>query len=198
MNGLPLRVLCLHGYQGSAAIMRGQLRPLADGLAVPAEFVTVDAPSLAAGDFGWWHGDSGYRGWDRTREWLVDTFERQGPFDGVLGFSQGAALTALVPGLSAVEPVVAPRFVIIVSGFRSLAPAHAELFAHRDAYRLPSLHIIGDNDMVVAPADSRALATLFPGARTVRHPGGHVIAATPEVRAAFADFLADAGIADPH
>ena len=37
--------------------------------ALPAdiEFVYVNAPSLATGDFGWWH--EGFDGWERTRDW---------------------------------------------------------------------------------------------------------------------------------
>lgn len=186
-------MLCLHGYQGSAAALRGQLQPLAVGLADTVEFVAADAPSRAAGDFGWWHGDSvggtPYRGWQRTRSWLLDTLDWQGPFDGVLGFSQGAALTALVPGLCAAENVTAPRFVIMAAGFRSEAPEHRALFAERAAYRIPSLHIIGATDTVVAPADSNMLATMFTHPVVVTHPGGHVIGATPNVQQALTDFL---------
>src|SRR5689334_19339744 len=50
-----LRILCLHGYHGSAQILRSQLGPLASSLEPLVELVYVDAPSLAAGDFGWWH-----------------------------------------------------------------------------------------------------------------------------------------------
>jgi Serine hydrolase (FSH1) len=48
-----LRVLCLHGYHGSARVLRRQLAPLAEGLDDLVEFVYVNAPALAAGDFGW-------------------------------------------------------------------------------------------------------------------------------------------------
>jgi hypothetical protein len=53
-----LRVLCLHGYHGNAQVLRRQLAPLANGLDGLVEFVYVDAPSLAAGDFGWWHAEA--------------------------------------------------------------------------------------------------------------------------------------------
>jgi hypothetical protein len=57
----------------------------------------VDAPSLASGDFGWWH--EGFRGWERTRDWAVELL-RTGPrIDGIFGFSQGAALTGLLAAL---------------------------------------------------------------------------------------------------
>ena len=83
-----VRLLCLHGYHGSADTLRMQMRPLIQGLDVPVEFIYVDAPSLAVGDFGWWHLN--FQGWERTREWVVDLFQREPRFDGVFGFSQGA------------------------------------------------------------------------------------------------------------
>jgi hypothetical protein len=47
------------------------------------ELVHVDAPSLAAGDFGWWQ--EGFRGWERTRDWAVELL-RTGPrIDGIFG-----------------------------------------------------------------------------------------------------------------
>src|SRR5205814_8116557 len=113
-----LRILCLHGYHGSAATLRSQMAALVSGLDSLAEFVCSDAPSLAAGDFGWWHastdpkvaahedpgvggGTKYYVGWQRTRDEIVRVFTTLGPFDGVLGFSQGAALTGLLVGLRA-------------------------------------------------------------------------------------------------
>ena len=92
-----LRMLCLHGYHGSGAILRRQMAPLAAAIPANVELVYVDAPSLAAGDFGWWH--EGFRGWEHTRDWAVELL-RTGPrIDGIFGFSQGAALTGLLAAL---------------------------------------------------------------------------------------------------
>jgi hypothetical protein len=44
-----LRVLCLHGYHGSAVILRRQMAPLAAAIGPAAELIYVDAPSLAGG-----------------------------------------------------------------------------------------------------------------------------------------------------
>lgn len=190
-----MRVLCLHGYRRNGWIMNRQLRPLVGGL--DAEFVASDGPALESGENGWWNGDvpdgQPYRGWDRTREWLVSTFQERGPFDGVLGFSQGAALTGLLPGLASEDARICARFVVLMSGFRSEATEHKALFAHRDAYAMPSLHVIGDADTAVPPADSLALAAMFESPVVVRHSGGHVVPATVEVRTALAEFLAAAG-----
>jgi Serine hydrolase (FSH1) len=60
-----IRILCLHGHHGSAAVLRRQIAPVAASLPAGVELVFIDAPSLASGDFGWWH--EGFRGWERTR-----------------------------------------------------------------------------------------------------------------------------------
>src|SRR5689334_5395116 len=49
------RILCLHGYHGSASALRAQMGSLVEELEPLAELVFADAPSLAASDYGWWH-----------------------------------------------------------------------------------------------------------------------------------------------
>jgi acetyl esterase/lipase len=206
-----LRILCLHGYQGSAGALRGQARALTTGLESLAEFVYVDAPLPSGGGFRWWRAvdlDEGkergdqdirsrpkhYEGWSSTRDWIVSLFQQQ-RFDGVFGFSQGAALAGLLVGLRApdgkptADKPLSFDFAIMVSGFRSRDPSHAGLYASRESYSLPSLHLIGRADALVSTDDSRALASAFQHPTIIEHDGGHVIASTPEVRAAVASFL---------
>jgi hypothetical protein len=159
------------------------------------EWVCADAPSLARGDFGWWHLN--FRGWEQTLDWVTDYLVRHGPFDGVLGFSQGAALTSLLVGRRAPDGRVTPErplsfgFAVMIGGFRSDSAAHAGLYAAADSYRLPSLHIMGKSDPVVPMADSMVLARQFAAPTVLTHPGGHVIPDTPEVLAGVQSFFAD-------
>jgi pimeloyl-ACP methyl ester carboxylesterase len=181
-----LRVLCLHGYHGSAAILRRQLAPLAAAIGTGVELVYVDAPSLATGDFGWWH--EGFTGWERTRDWAAELL-RTGPrFDGIFGFSQGAALTGLLAGVLDLDPSV-PRFdfAIMVGGFTSDMPQHAELFRHK--LTVPSAHVIGRADGIVPRRDSLRLADRFTDPLVLEHAGGHVIPGDRAVTAPIAQFL---------
>jgi pimeloyl-ACP methyl ester carboxylesterase len=169
-----LRVLCLHGYHGSARILRAQMAPLVSCFG-DAEFVVLDAPSLAVGDFGWWHHPS--RGWDRTRAWASELFATQPRFDGVFGFSQGAAFAGLLAGMRE-EPGEAATaidldFAVLVGGFKNDAPAHAQLYRRR--FTLPSVHIIGRTDGVIPPANSQELADQFENPTVLHHAGGHVV-----------------------
>jgi len=185
-----------------------QMRPFTQGLERLAEFVCVDAPSLAIGDFGWWHAVSSdgddrkhagvgqstmrYEGWSKTENWLVSLFMQSAPFDGVFGFSQGAALTSLLVGLRnprEAEAGVSFDFAIMVGGFASNDGRHAEIYQRKAKYGLPSVHIIGKSDFVVPNGRSDHLASLFKDPLIIRHSGGHVVPSDPQVRNSVATFL---------
>jgi predicted esterase len=203
-----LRILCLHGYHGSAKALRMQMRPVTEGLEPLADFVCVDAPSLAIGDFGWWHAVSNdgadpkhagvgpstmrYEGWPETKHWLVSLFRQSAPFDGVFGFSQGAALTSLLVGLRSpceAEAGISFDFAMMVGGFASNDGGHADLYRRKSEYRLPSVHIIGMSDFVVPSSHSDHLASFFKDPLILRHSGGHVVPGDPQVRSGVAAFL---------
>ena len=184
-----LRVLCLHGYHGTGAILRRQMAPLAGSLPADIEFVYLDAPSLALGDFGWWH--EGFTGWERTRDWIVERLSAGPRIDGLFGFSQGAALTGLLAALR--ESPQAPddldfRFALMVGGFTSFLPQHAGLFPR--ALTIPSVHVMGRSDGIVPRSDSLELAGRFTDPLVLEHGGGHVIPADQAVAELIARFLA--------
>ena len=202
-----LRILCLHGYRGNARTLQIQMRPLTQGLESLAEFVFVDAPALATGNFGWWHAVSNdddsksagvgqptirYEGWSETKAWLVSLFQQSAPFDGVFGFSQGAALTALLVGLRSpceAEDRISFDFAMMVGGFASNDGSHAYLYQRRSEYGLPSVHIAGTSDFVVPSSQSDRLASLFGNPLMLRHSGGHVVPGDPHLRNSVAAFL---------
>ena len=184
-----VRVLCLHGYHGSGAILRDQMESLTHSLPAGIEFVHVDAPSLATGDFGWWH--EGFDGWERTRDWAVDLV-RAGPrFDGIFGFSQGAALAGLLTTLQESEgapPEFRFDFAVMVGGFTSDLPQHTDLLRHM--LTTPSVHVIGRSDVIVPRKDSLRLADRFADPLIIEHPGGHIVPGHRAVAGPIADFVA--------
>jgi fermentation-respiration switch protein FrsA (DUF1100 family) len=183
-----LRVLCLHGYHGTGPTLRRQMAPLVAALPANIEYVYVDAPSLAAGGFGWWH--EGFSGWARTRDWIVDLLRNSPPIDGLFGFSQGAALTGLLAALH--ESPDAPdgldfEFAVMVGGFTSFMPQHADLFPRK--LTIPSVHVIGRGDGIVPRPDSLQLANRFTDPLILEHAGGHIIPGQPAVAEPIARFL---------
>jgi predicted esterase len=180
-------MLCLHGYHGTGAILRRQMAPLAAAIPPDIELLYVDAPSLSEGGFGWWH--DGFRGWERTRDWAVELLGTAAPIDGIFGFSQGAALTGLLAALrDSRPPPVSFEFAIMVGGFTSTMPQHAQLF--RRKLTVPSVHVSGRADAIVPRRDSLRLAGRFADPLVLEHAGGHVIPGDPAVAGPIAGFLA--------
>ncbi len=192
----PLKLLVLHSFRQSGARLSSRTKMVRDGLAGIAEFVYVDAPhayvptdrvrAQLTEDFGtdledlgdqshqrcWWNSGADhttYDGWDESLAYLRRMIETQGPFDGVLGFSQGAAAAALLVASGADL-----RFAVCISGFPSRAHEHRAL-VQPGAIDLPSLHIHGEQDVLVDNDRSRALAAAFVDARVTTHAGGHFV-----------------------
>jgi hypothetical protein len=193
MNMNSIRILALHGYHGSAQALRRQIAPLAHALPPSVDLAFVDAPSLARGDFGWWH--EGFTGWEATRDWVAELAAGE-HFDGVIGFSQGAALAGLLLATQETaddDPAGNTQlafgfgFGVMIGGFTSEEPRHAALFRRKLA--TPSLHVTGSADGIVPMRDSLRLAERFADPVIVEHGGGHVIPTTPRALGRIVEFV---------
>lgn len=126
----------------------------------------------------WWNASDDpntmiYDGIEQTIKYIDDVFETYGPFDGIIGFSQGGAAAGLIASLvSQKSPLVANitkclQFCIIISGFyiRDVRPEFKTLTGPlaKQEIDLPSFHVWGDNDALVTPERSRALFNSFAG-----------------------------------
>ncbi|XP_057493087.1 rhodanese-like domain-containing protein 6 isoform X3 [Actinidia eriantha] len=115
-------------------------------------------------------------GFDASLAYLKNVFSQAGPFDGMLGFSQGAAMAASVCSQQRVlKGQIEIRFVILCSGFDLKLSDHKQESIH-----CPSLHIFGNdqgNDRQISSQASRELASLFDdGCRVIiEHEFGHII-----------------------
>ena len=136
----PTRILALHGYHGSADVLRRQIAPLAAALPSEVELVLVDAPSLSQRDFGWWH--EGFRGWGAGWTRL--------PSSSVADASTASSGSAKERhwrgcSLAAQDPTrpasLRFEFAVMVGGFTSFEPQHAALFGRK--LTMPSIHVAG-------------------------------------------------------
>ena len=125
-EGRPLRILCLHGMGGNANQLNTQLSQLKEYCGPLVEFICVDAPHPV----GEGSGDKGVTGmtyvwfpqsggdwapyWARSLQTLQDAIATHGPFDGLLGFSMGAACAPL---LLAHVPEGTFKFMIVCDGY---------------------------------------------------------------------------------
>ncbi|KAJ8572782.1 hypothetical protein K7X08_009293 [Anisodus acutangulus] len=129
-------------------------------------------------------------GFDKSIAYLKDLYSKAGPFDGILGFSQGAAMAALVClHQQKLNGEMEFRFVILCSGF-----AVNMNNCQQGSINVPSLHIFGNNkgnDRQIENQASRHLATVFENGCSVviEHDTGHIIPTRPPYIDQIKDFL---------
>ncbi|XP_052195571.1 uncharacterized protein LOC127803411 [Diospyros lotus] len=189
------RVLCLHGFRTSAEILKQQLAKWPDAVLEKLDLVFVDAPCPARGRsdvegvfdppyYEWYHSTQGYTAYYHFEEcvaYLEDYMMKNGPFDGMLGFSQGAMLSAALPGMQlegvALTKVPKIKFLLIISGakFGGLRFGLPKLAANAfsSPVNCPSLHMIGERDFM----KQRGIELLesFQDPFVIYHPQGHTI-----------------------
>ncbi|EKC99276.1 hypothetical protein A1Q2_06476 [Trichosporon asahii var. asahii CBS 8904] len=129
----------------------------------------------------WWlsPGDrSVYKHFDETVSYVYDFMQKNGPFDGIMGFSQGACMAAVLGALPGLHPnfpegLPKPKFIIAVGGFKPEPknPDFSNYFPLSES--LPVLHVLGDNDVVVTPERSQSLIDATLNGRVEHHTGGH-------------------------
>lgn len=147
-----------------------------------------------------------YRLFDEGVAAVAAAMRAAGGVDAVCGFSQGAAVAALVA--AALEPARAVpdgpdgdwarrlrdanagrplRFAVSYSGFA--AAADRLRFCFEPAIATPTLHYIGSLDTVVDEARSRALVDRCHAPIVVVHPGGHHVPVAKQWAMALAAFV---------
>ncbi|XP_026993279.1 esterase OVCA2 [Tachysurus fulvidraco] len=213
-----LRILCIHGYRQSSASFREKTGALRKLLKKQYELVYIDAPhavptsndidlqektpSVGDNKSGWWFSDVQDHSFDARQECessfgLEQSLEavrmavkNLGPFDGILGFSQGAAFVAMLCSLQEqkLDPIFNFRFAILVAGFRSACAQH-QYFYKGVNITMPSLHVFGQDDKVIPEQMSRDLLSLFIGADILTHQGGHFVPAASAHKHIYQEFL---------
>ncbi|GAA5980279.1 hypothetical protein JCM11641_005527 [Rhodosporidiobolus odoratus] len=175
-----------------------------------------DASSAPASDAdtprAWWFaepstGDGHYRkfrDFDATLRYLRDILEKQGPFDGVFGFSQGGAAAAILAALvenPTLDPIFAApssdssvqwppkpfKFAILSAGFFPLDPQTSAYFTSKPT--TPTLHVLGKGDTIVGEDRSIPLTQAFADARVEWHDGGHHTPSKASWRRFFVDYI---------
>ncbi|KAM0873390.1 hypothetical protein ACQ4PT_038100 [Festuca glaucescens] len=108
------RFLCLHGFRTSGEIMRKQVvGKWPAEVTARLDLVFPDAPFPAEGKsdvegifdppyYEWFQCNKGYteyRNLDKCFDYVEELMIREGPFDGLMGFSRGSVLSAALVGL---------------------------------------------------------------------------------------------------
>ncbi|KAJ1892387.1 Ovarian cancer-associated protein 2 [Kickxella alabastrina] len=170
----------------------------------------------------WWNqSEDSDRVWQEIRASIravAQVIRDEGPFDGIVGFSQGAGMAAILcalaqlasvaknssnPGLALekmsedVRAAVADLglsqgfgFGLFFAGFYPGMPQFAEIMQRAGKLELRSMHVMGEADAIVSPERGAELAhKAFCRAVTAYHPGGHFMPSNAEWRKQYQEFF---------
>uniref|UniRef100_A0A5B7BP23 Serine hydrolase domain-containing protein n=1 Tax=Davidia involucrata TaxID=16924 RepID=A0A5B7BP23_DAVIN len=184
------KFLCLHGFRTSGEILRKQVTKWPDSVLQKIDLVFLDAPFPAQGKsdvegifdppyYEWFQFNkefTEYTNFDECLAYIEDYMIKQGPFDGLLGFSQGAILSAALPGLQAkglaLTKVPKIKFLIIIGGAKLKSPSLAEK-AYSSPIQCPSVHFLGETDFLKQYGIE--LIESFVDPLVIHHPKGHTV-----------------------
>lgn len=222
----PLRILAFHGYTSNSFILHRRLgsvrkacrnvaeiqcingpllvQPISRSLDAPeGEDEVTEATPIEEQPRAWWRStdEGSYRDVEQTWALLSQEIAKHGQIDGVIGFSQGACLAAVVaaafespkllPALKIPEGHPPLKFAIAISGFRSRDPDHQALFKDSEGgIKTPILSILGRSDQIVDEDRSMTLVHACSNSRVEWHQGGHVVPSQAPWRNFLRDFIA--------
>ncbi|XP_043718011.1 esterase AGAP003155-like [Telopea speciosissima] len=184
------RFLCLHGFRTSGEIMKKQIHKWPQSVLEKMDLIYLDAPFPAEGKsdvegifdppyYEWFQFDKEfveYRNFDECLAYIEECFIKYGPIDGLMGFSQGAILSAALPGLQAkglaLKSVPKIKFLIIIGGAKFKSAAVAEK-AYSSLIECPSLHFLGETDFL--KPHGITLLDSFVNPIVIHHPKGHTV-----------------------
>ncbi|CAK9820813.1 Esterase AGAP003155 [Anthophora plagiata] len=204
-----LRILAIHGYAQSDIIFKAKLGSLRKGFKKEIDFVFLRAPHKVPmkinfeideteEGYGWWFNTEDHifkaivpsnlaAGFENSLTLVEKTFQECGPFDGVLGFSQGAAFVTLLCSMQQKNLLqIKFDFAIIISGFKSMCAPHAIYYDEKIS--IPSLHIYGKTDQIIPIEMTEELSEMFINKRSIIHEGGHYI---PSKKEYYKDFITE-------
>ncbi|PIN11435.1 Phospholipase/carboxyhydrolase [Handroanthus impetiginosus] len=186
-----LKLLCLHGFRTSGEIIKKQVTgKWPESVLQKLDLVFVDAPFPCQGKsdvegifdppyYEWFQFNkefTEYQNFDECLAYIEDFMIKNGPFDGLLGFSQGAILSAALPGLQAngVALTKVPKIevVVIIGGAKFRNPSVAEK-AFSLPIQCPSIHFLGEQDFLKQYGIE--LLDSFVDPLVIQHPKGHTI-----------------------
>ncbi|BAT99474.1 Rhodanese-like domain-containing protein [Vigna angularis] len=189
------RILCLHGFRTSGEILKQLVLRWPEPVIQNLDLVFLDGqfPSQGRSDvegifdppyYEWFQANedfSEYRNFEECLAYIEDFMLKNGPFDGVLGFSQGAILAAALPGMQsqgvALGKVEKIKFLIVISGAMFGGNKFGMPKLASNAFSKPidclSLHFIGEKDFM--KEESVALLEAFQNPVVIHHPKGHTV-----------------------
>ncbi len=199
---MKAKIVCLHGYSMNSDWLRQWCLPLEQALVEEAVFLYPQGPivcpeaevrattalfnmpmpeSRIGPGLNWcWYRASEerpprYHGIEETLVWLADLFQREGPIAGLLGWSQGTVMAALLAALMQNKPDSPFQFdwAVLCGGF---LPGDQRYRPYFDVpLSLPSLHVLGEKESDFMRQQGAKLQQAFVNSERLDTPVGHML-----------------------
>lgn len=134
----------------------------------------------------WWYYVAGAKtqgeGLDKSMAYIIDYIDKNGPYVGIMGFSQGSSVAAMLTCyLPRTIPNFKPfKFAVCISGFK-LGPEFAHYFEGSADVPTTMVVVYGTMDFIVPASGTQALCKLFPRALEISWRGGHDVPQTDDI-----------------
>jgi len=199
-----LKVLALHGKGNNGPSFAKRLAPLVEEMGPSCDWTFATAPHAAGneGGFAWWTLPPGTRSFEAAEfggigeslDLLEGLWATEGPFDAVLGHSQGAMLTGILVGLASLDETAVFRPECAVLTGAAWPNPYTEMLhglSQTEKVDIPTLHCWGLADTMNPPELAEKLKGCFGSeAQSLVHDGGHVVPLEASSKARIASFLA--------
>ncbi|KAL5755321.1 hypothetical protein ACOSP7_023541 [Xanthoceras sorbifolium] len=189
------KILCLHGFRTSGFIFKSMCRKLGPTILEKLDLDFIDGPYPAEGEsaaegiydppyYEWFQlndNNTVYTHFNECVTFLEDYMAKHGPYDGLMGFSQGAVLSGGLIGMQihgdALKNIPKLKFVIFISGGKLGGPRFSApklaVNAFASPIQTPSLHFLSDKDFL--RADGEVLKKSFVDPVAIYHNMGHTV-----------------------
>jgi predicted esterase len=188
-----VRVLALHGSEGTGPDFVERIKPLVDSLLtqhIELRLTQITAPFEKGNGYAWWTMPPGvrsftateYGGFETSASLVVDTIEKEGPFDLIFGHSQGAILISALLALQRLP--THPSVGYILNGVAMPNPFKEQLESLniKQESTVPPprvLFVLGENDKINALEIGERVKDAMEGAgldvQVCYHTGGHSV-----------------------
>ena len=198
---MKARVLCLHGYSMNGAWLKEWLQPIELALEEQTVFFYPDAPiscnaeevkkvwrslnmslpayRLGAGkNFCWYRATDStpptYREIENSFAAISKLIAKDGPFDGVIAWSQGAMLAAILLAMSehSEDTDYGFKWAVLGAGAKPSDPRFLEYI--EQGISTPTLQILGNKEPKAILARYHDLCNVFTRGQQLITPVGHV------------------------
>ncbi|XP_067945127.1 esterase CBG03338-like [Watersipora subatra] len=206
-----LKILCLHGYRQHGYAFREKTGSFRKSLKKYADFVFIDAPHEVCAEqgggmshapsLGWWFSreDNYYKaieysdieqGFAESVGYILKFIKENGPFDGILAFSQGASFLSMLCAMKESKEIsLDVSFVMLFAGFKSRCSPHRKYYSKDIKCSTKALLCIGEADEVIPLDMGNELIEHFQDPVVLHHPGGHFVPNQLDQRKAYSEFL---------